>query len=212
MPRIYTEAAYKADNLLLADAYNKPLQTAIEQLNGQLDGHNLPIRSVFATDIKEQTIGGGLSNLYSFGTFNDFYTVKPLDDIISYSGGTGTSANWTSISGLSVGVNLSAGSINGSVCLTVDKPVSVDAITSAEFGKESTYKIGVFINDILIAETGEIGVGVFTVDLPFAHNVGSQYYKVSARIWINNRPTSVVNDHLDTTIDWRHLWFRNQKR
>jgi len=212
MPRIYTEAAYLSDNLLLADAYNKPLQTAIEQLNGQLDGHNLPIRSVFASDLEEQTIGGGLSNLFSFGTFNDFYTVIPLDDTISYSGTSGTSANWTAILGLHIGVSLTAGSINGSVCLTVDKPASIDAVTSAEFGKESTYKIGVFINDILIAETGEIGVGVYTVDLPFAANVGSQYYRVQARIWINNRPTSVVNDHLDTTIDWRHMWFRNQKR
>lgn len=212
MPRIYTEAAYKADNLLLADAYNKELQTAIEQLNGQLDGHNLPLRSVGYLRTVQQTIGGGFGTLNSIGTFNDFYTIEPLSDTVSFDGASGKGASWTSISGLSIGTSLTAGSINGSVCLTVDKPVTVDAVTSAEFGKESTYKIGVFINDILIAETGEIGVGVFTVDLPFAANVGSQYYTVSARIWINNRPTSVVNDHLDTTVDWRHMWFRNQKR
>jgi len=212
MPRIYTEAAYKADNLLLADAYNKPLQTAIEQLNGQLDGHNLPLRSIGEDKVVQQYIEETTTELSSYGTFNDFHTIKPIETSATFSGALGKGSQWNAIPGLFMQRNLTAGMINGSVCITVERAVVIDAVTSAEFGKESTYEVGVFLNDILIAETGEVGVGIFTIDLPFAHEVDSKQYVIDVRIWSNNRPTSAVNDHLSLEVTSRHLWFRNQKR
>jgi len=216
MPRIYTEAAYLPDNLLLADTYNKPLQTAIEQLNGQLDGHNLPLQSFYELHVVSPVVTT-TTFTKTTGAFNDFYTIIPTSSpAFDIDGMTGEGSVWKSIDQFVIGTNLVAGSINGSACLTIERVTAMNGPGGGgaytEFGKESTYEVGVFLNDVLIAETGEIGTGIYTVDLPFASEVASKYYVVSVRVKANNRPTSAINDHVPLVVDSRHLWFRNQKR
>jgi hypothetical protein len=100
----------------------------------------------------------------------------------------------------------------GAVQVSGYRVANTDATTSARFGEESTWELGVFVDGNLIAETGEIPSGIYTPHLPFSTQLSAGVHTIEARWKQNLTPLSAVDTHAPFKTLTSHMWVRCQKR
>lgn len=216
MPRVYSAGKVEASRIADGDVLNANYKIALETLNGQLDAHSIPMQGfgesslvdgvTSAAGIKQQTIGA--VNDYYLCTSNTTQTYTECAD-----------TSWYAVRLSSSPVVAMNSVISGPACVMVGAAQvsgkrigKTDATTSARFGEESTWELGVFVDGNLIAETGEIPAGIYTPHLPFSTQLSSGVHIIEVRFRQTLRPISALEDHEIFESLSAHMWIRCQKR
>ena len=235
--RNFTQRAFVDANINLAENINEELKGSSEILNGQLDHHNLPLISFNDTHIADQEyLEGGVSDQVgpytdgSRGPFNGYYLSK-LPSAVTFSFEDGEIVSgWNPLVNLTGASNpivymlldfqATEGMIKGSLVLTGEK--LTDNITKGEepatieVGHQSYWQVGVFCNGVLIAQSGAIPPGVYTIDLPFSTPIGNQQATIEAKFAVYNTPPIEADDFIwqyrNISFLYGALWARNARR
>jgi hypothetical protein len=216
MPRVYSQGKVEAARLADGDVLNTNYKLALETLNGQLDAHNVPIRGFDQSSLADSTTSVTSTYQSSYGTINSFYCAIGRGAAVSYSE---VDAGWQRIEIDSAPVEYLEVTTTEPACVVVGAALvsgqrlgKTDATTSARFGEDSSWELGVFVDGNLIAETGEIPAGIYTPHLPFSTQLSAGVHVIEARWKQNLTRVSALNDHDAFQTLSAHLWVRCQKR
>lgn len=215
MPRVYSQGKVEASRIADGDLLNANYKLALETLNGQLDAHNVPLEGFSESSFSSSATEPAGTNQKTVGPVNDYYLCT------GFVGNTYNvvDAAWhkvvatpSPLAYLEVEVDGPACVIVGAVQTSGSRVASTNATTSARFGEESTWELGVFVDGNLIAETGEIPAGIYTPHLPFSTQLSAGVHTVEVRWKQTLRPISALNTHSPFQTLSSHLWVRAQKR
>lgn len=122
--------------------------------------------------------------------------------------------------------NAREGMIYGSAVISSERRagrityITDDGSFNINVGENETYELGVFVNGVLCARTGEIQIGAWCFDLPFTTPIGTEFCEIEVK-WMASQdampnskiPTAVITDHYRLfAIAGLSLWARNQYR
>lgn len=216
MPRVYSQGKVESSRIADGDLLNANYKLALETLNGQLDAHNVPLQGFGEASLQDSTTDVSSTYQTTTGTINSIYCAVGRGAAVSYSA---VDAGWQRIkidSGpieyLEVTTTEPACVIVGAALVSGQRLGKTDATTSARFGEDSSWELGVFVDGNLIAETGEIPSGIYTPHLPFSTQLSAGVHVIEARWKQNLTPVSALNDHDPFQTLSAHLWVRCQKR
>ena len=82
----------------------------------------------------------------------------------------------------------------------------------SEVGTEAAWEIAVFANDVMVAQSGFIPVGLYTVDLPYAFPVGNEFVTIDVRWKQFNARMNSTWTYPDMQIRNRTQWCVNTYR
>jgi hypothetical protein len=202
--------------------FNNNIEKVLNEYNGNLNGNNLPVYSVQTDDIVDPApttgIAGPVSGFRQELTSQGFYSIRrsssfeggsdvwtPIlqldlatDDwskgwnrLAYYSGFNQCLLNFDSREGMLVGcatIDWAHGTDSMVVTAGDDPPISGTSTRGHDWKSEW----GVFVNDVLVARTGQIPPKRHTSSIPFSIPCGSQNIKVDVR-WI-----SIISDYATT--------------
>jgi hypothetical protein len=152
------------------------------------------------------------------GTYNPDQTISPSST--SYSGtipaaaktwtltGAGWNAGWTSIgtaldAGAFLQFDAKEGMLKGTAIVDTDLPQQYIAVTSSVATSDGVNwgrRIGVFVNDVLVADTDFCTTGGrYTLSIPFAIPIGSQPCSVDVRWMANTKEHQIDNAAMNAT-------------
>lgn len=210
--RAYTVKAFVEGNLNSAENVNQEMRNAIEPLNNQLDGHNLPLRTIVEKHLKDATAYSYNQTTGSVGPINSYYRVGPRQTEIEYNGAVGdVSQGWNTIeSDFRLEFEAREGMLKGSAVICGRKYATDHG--ASEQGADSSWELAVFANSVMIATSGAIPTGTYTIDLPFSCAVGTEFITIEAKWRINNVEVDTIWDHPNFKILDRCIWVRNQSR
>jgi len=227
----------KSENL------NDNIVEAIEEYNGGLNGQNMPVKGILETHIKDPS-SSSVSTNSTFSEMNG--TVQDYNQTTNWNVAEGGTDVWTprgsvflDTSDWSRGWNLlstvnnfsdtilqfdsSEGMLTG--CAVIDFHHGIDRVryTPPQGSAFSTFRgygwwteWGLFVNDVLIAQTGYIYPRRCTAQLPFKVAVGTQHVKIDLR-WKTNIGWDEIGGYDDdpsTNLDifGATIWAREVKR
>lgn len=210
--RNYTTKAFVEGNINAADNINQELRNVIEPLNNQLDGHSLPLRSFVEIHLKDTTLYSYNATVGTIGPVNSYYRIDPRQDELEYIATDGDVAQgWNNIEAdFKLEFEAREGMLKGSAVICGSKMATDDA--SLEEGHESSWELSVFANGVLIATSGAIPAGLYTIDLPFSCAVGTEFVTIEPKWRINNARLDLGWEHPNFKIIDRMMWTRNQSR
>lgn len=218
MPRVYSAGKVEASRIADGDVLNANYKLALESLNGQIDAHQIPMQGFDEASLSTNIFASDANRTSTIGSFNSYYTITNYTYNHVYSGAT-LDGGWQSVQ-----VSLSPFVLN---VITITEPTCVivgaaqvsgkrigntDATTSARFGEDSTWELGVFVDGSLIAETGEIPSGIYTPHLPFSTQLSAGVHTIEARWKQNLDRISATDTHAAFETLSSHMWVRCQKR
>lgn len=210
--KVYTEIPIQQNQATKPETFNKNTQKYINEWNGNLNGNNLPVYSVQSSHVKidggtVSTTVGSVSGVKAPLTTQGYYWRRRSS---SFEGGTDVwtpiltldlknddwSKGWNRISYFSgfeqFDLNFDAreGMLVG--CATIDWQHGTDNLTITKDGQnfarprghDWTSEWGVFVNNVLVARSGEIPPKRHTTSLPFSIPCGSQNINIDCR-WIS---------------------------
>lgn len=207
----YTDIPLAQNQAAKPENLNNNIEKYINEFNGNLNGNNLPMYAVQDDHIDGPkpvtSISGPITGIKADLQTQGYYTIRRSS---SFEGGTDVwtpvltldlktddwSKGWNRLnyfSGFSqFGLNFDSteGMLVG--CATIDWQHGTDNLLvnlneinfSSPRGHDWTSEWGVFVNDVLVARTGEIPPKRHTTQLPFSIPCGSQNIKVDVR-WIS---------------------------
>lgn len=215
MPRVYSAGKVEAGRIADGDVLNANYKICLETLNGQLDAHNVPMQGFDQRSLVDSAPFTTSLRTRAVGTVNSYYTATGRGAYVEYA--STTDSAWHSVvidtgEYLEVFVNEPACVVVGATQVSGERVANTDATTSARFGEESTWEIGVFVDGNLIAETGEMPSGIYTLHLPFSVQLGAGTHTIETRWKQNLRPISAINTHRNFWTRSAHMWVRCQKR
>jgi len=173
MSRTYTKSLIEEDLVITPDQINKEVAGLSEQYNRNLDSHNLPTVLITGNKFIDRELSNeGSVYLKSTGSFSDWYSAydKGADDFTpQYSKNLRTNTldmEWNKLSddnpeSLLDFQNLKEGIIVGKAVVDWERRASSD---------EDRYfwvAFGVFLDGVLISESGRLWPRRYTLSLPF---------------------------------------------
>lgn len=216
MPRVYSQGKVESGRIADGDLLNTNFKLALETLNGQIDAHNLPIKGFNEASLANSVTGPSGTVQETRGAVNDYYLCTGF---LGHTYSDVYDSAWHPVVitffpkvNLEVVTTGQACVVVGAVQVSGHRVANTDATTSARFGEESTWELGVFVDGNLIAETGEIPSGIYTPHLPFSTQLSAGVHTIEARWKQNLRPISATNTHSAFQTLSSHLWVRAQKR
>lgn len=197
----------KADNL------NDNLVNIVEEYNGGLDGQNMPVEGVTVEHLKSadvivsnanstfSTMNGVVQDYNQVSNWNvvegglDVWTPRGSVDLdtADWSRGWNQLRTVTNFEDTSLSFDASEGMITG--CAVIDFHHGVDRIKaivesgpafSVFRGHDWWSEWGVFVNNVLVAQTGKIYPRRITTQLPFKVAVGTQNVTIDLKWKTNN--------------------------
>jgi len=148
MPRVYSQGKVEASRIADGDLLNANYKLALETLNGQLDAHNIPIQSFDEESFSVSYTGPAGTNQETVGVANNYYICT------GFIGHTYSvyDAAWHKVvvssspqADLEIEVDGPACVVVGAVQVSGYRVANTNATTSARFGEESTWELGVFV-------------------------------------------------------------------
>tara|TARA_R110000868_G_scaffold146606_1_gene367443 strand:- start:1490 stop:2131 length:642 start_codon:yes stop_codon:yes gene_type:complete len=213
MPRTYTEKQIVSGTIANASDLNRELGTFTDILNGRLDGHSLPLAAIGSTDLAAHTETTISITTSVQGAVSGFHRTETRTTPITYDATDGTiKMNWNDIEAdFLLEFEAKAGMVIGSAIVCGQK-WATDAV-GIEVGADAVWEIRILGNGRVIAQSGYIPVGTYTIDLPYCFPCGSEYItiKVQWRV-LNTIEPSLGWTHPELTIKDRMAWARNQYR
>jgi len=215
--KVFTNIPVAQNEMVKPSSLNDNIDKYLNEWNGHLNGNNLPVFSVQSDDIKYENFRTGFSGAVSglntelqtqgyyykrrsssFEGSTDVWTpILNLDlQTDDWSKGWNRLEYYSGFSQFPVVFDSREGMLVG--CATIDWQHGTDTmlVTEDEISFSSTRgddwvsEWGVFVNDVLVARSGEIPPRRHTTSLPFSIPCGSQNVKVDVR-WI-----STISDYL----------------
>lgn len=236
--RNFTQRSFVDANINLAENVNEELKGCSDILNGQLDHHNLPLVSFTDTHIEDQEyLEGGVSDQVgaytdgSRGPFNGYYLSK-LPNAVTFSFEDGEIVSgWNQLVNLTGATNpivemlldfyATEGMLKGSLVLTGEKltdhfTTPTEPPSVIEVGHQSYWEVAVFANGVMIARSGAIPPGVYTIDLPFSTPIGNERVTIEAKFAVYNTPPidalGYIWEYRNLSFLYGALWCRNARR
>ena len=240
--KIYTEIPIAQNQVAKPENINRNIQKYVNEFNGNLNGNNLPVYSVQTThvDISGGTVSttvGSVSGVKaplttqgyfwrrrssSFEGATDVWTPILTLDLKNddWSKGWNRISYYTGFEQFDLNFDAREGMLIG--CATIDWQHGTDNLTitqdainfAAPRGHDWTSEWGVFVNNVLVARSGEIPPKRHTTSLPFSIPCGSQNINIDVR-WISN-----ISDYnaaspphgSEFLVFSAEVWVRNQVR
>lgn len=238
----FTEIPIQQNQATKPETFNKNTQKYINEWNGNLNGNNLPVYSVQSPHVKilgapTQITAGAVSGTQATLTTQGYYWKRRSS---SFEGGTDVwtpiltldlktddwSKGWNRLSyyngweAFDLNFDAREGMLVG--CATIDWQHGTDCLTvtsddlnfAAARGHDWTSEWGVFVNNVLVARSGEIPPKRHTTSLPFSIPCGSQNINIDCR-WIStisdyNAPNSPHGSEF--LVFSAEVWARNTVR
>jgi hypothetical protein len=215
--RTYTVRAFKDGNINAADNVVQELRNAIEPLNNQLDGHNLPLKTISEQHLTDCVAFAYNQTVGTIGPVRSHYRVGPRQSDLTFSASSGNIfQGWNTIeSDFRLEFEAREGMIKGAAVICGRKYATffTSGGLSVEKGTQGAWELAVFANGVMIAISGLIPAGTFTIDLPFSAPVGSEFVTIEAkwRLW-NSEFDNDAWTYPDFHILDRFVWAVNQCR
>lgn len=210
--KTFTQLPITSQGAVKPDTFNVNAGTYIGELNGGLNGNNLPVNSVVTLNIMGSQpytdISGGVTGKLaplqtqgyywkrrssSFEGATDVWTPITTIDLKTddWSRGWNKLSNLTSWSSFDLAFETVEGMLSG--CANIDWQHGTDTLLcdlsgiafSGERGEDWWTDWGVFVNDVLIARSGKMPPKRHTTQLPFSIPVGSNGVTIDIR-WQSN--------------------------
>jgi hypothetical protein len=237
----WKEIPLNVDGAVQPASLNFNLGKMLNEFNGNLNGLNLPVHSVASSHM--QAPNAGLISSGAFDKFNvslpsqayhwtkvdnrniggtDIWTPLLRLNLLTdnWTKGWNRLSDYSPFTAWNVQFDAFEGSLVG--CATIDWGHGTDMIRQTEggltFNKAAGYdwwtEWGVFVNDVLVARTGQIPPRRHTVQLPFNVPIGSQPVDVQLKFMTNNSIVIGVDNSHGTEVDVfsATCWVRNVYR
>ena len=210
--RTYTRASNLDGNLLLAENQNQETKGVLEPLSGSLDMNNLPLNTVNEAKMVNPVLYTYNATTGSIMPTRAYYKIEPRMAPLTFQTATGNIFQGWNIIETDWLLEFTAveGMIKGSAVVCGYKPALVSG--GAEVGTESALEIAVFDNDVMVAQSGFIPVGLYTIDLPYAFPVGNEFVTIEVRWKQFNTQMNATWSYPDFQITFRHQWCMNLYR
>tara|TARA_R110002126_G_scaffold84445_3_gene205199 strand:- start:746 stop:1471 length:726 start_codon:yes stop_codon:yes gene_type:complete len=241
MSKVFQQLPFGASFAVKPDTFNVDGPTLINELNGGLDGNNLPVLSVETTNIAPSqpvtSIAGAVSGrLAPLQTQGYFWKRRSS----SFEGGTDVwtpivtidlktddwSRGWNKLSNLTnwTSFDLVFDALDGTLvgCANIDWQHGTDTLLcssgglsfSQPRGNDWWCEWGVFVNDTLVARSGKMPPKRHTTSLPFTVPVGSNNINIDVR-WqanISDYATIGLPHGSELLVFSAEVWTRNVYR
>lgn len=226
MSRTYTKKHIANLNINNADNFNVDLDGVLQEFNGKLDMHNMPLASVDDPQLFDVVLEAGADVDSSIGPVNDYHITGDDDGPWQWDYALGDwKIGWNPFSdqmtekGSTLTFDAEEGIVKGSVVADVERRSTAinttDPVVHTEFGTGNWYEVGVFLNDRLLCRSGRIYARRMTLDLPFATYAGNENVTVNVR-WrgINKQPDIGLVGYVEKPfiVHSSTIWARMQKR
>ena len=239
--KTWKEIPLNVDGAVQPASLNFNLGKSLNEFNGNMNANNLPVHSVAYSNIKKPvagTISSGAidgfnttmpSQAYHFvrrdyrnTVGGDIWTpVTTLNlNVDNWSKGWNKLTDSSNFSSCQLEFDSKEGTLIG--CASIDYSHGTDMIRVTSGGLTTNTSVGfgwwsewaVFVNDVMVARTGQIPPRRITVQLPFNVPIGSQPAKVDMRWMSNISREAGVDTSYGTTFDIfsATCWVRNQYR
>lgn len=215
----YTQAHIAKDNISKAEDQNKELAGSLAELNGALDAHQLPLASVGYNSLAGAAAlldPHDVSSTETHGPFSSTYIVSETEELTFSEADENVFAGWNDINTtFKLSFQAKEGMLYGSAVICGEKNAVLSGAN--EYGNDFWFRFGIFVNEILISDTGRIPAGAFTVDLPYVVPIGSEDVILTIK-WIAPtyvRPIAappVLSSDPEFNIHNRHLYCKNKYR
>ncbi len=171
-PKVYQEA----NGLIRSDDMNRQVFEHLETINGELDGENLPDNVLVAAtttfDASETTV----VDRQITHTFNAFKATA-VTSIVNYTGNQ-MRKSYTTL--MTIDMDTTEGTLVGATnCTIYAPPYQGVGISAVQMTK---YRIGVFVNGLLVSETDNITEERHSVCLPFSANSVTGTTKIETKV------------------------------
>ena len=211
--RTYTESATRPGNIIEADTLNREMAAFSSQLNGKLDAPTIPLEAITAAHLVEpsDTTSGITTGVV--GASSAFYRTETRTSTITYDATDGTIVSgWNEVEvDFLLQFTAKAGMVLGSLVLCGQK-MATDA-ASVEVGADAVWELRLLSNSQVIAQSGYIPVGTYTIDLPFCFPCGNESITIKAQIrQLNYIEPSLGWTHPELSVKDRMIWCRNAYR
>ncbi len=246
MARSWTTRAFEAGDQFKADQFSGEANAIAQQINGNLDQNGMPLKSVTNAMMADPVVvtnafGDNTKSTYlptqsyHASTYQPAVTAVTADQLGSvgdYRTNWETDSwdpFWTSFPAINSTntFNSKEGMLYGNVTISPERRpgrlyISGDgAAATVTIGRSATYKIGIFVNGVLVADTGSQTIGQYTIDLPYSCAIGTEHCVVEVK-WQADQDLYLGLTSLATTVtldffkyflcSGMHLYTRNQYR
>jgi len=225
MSRTYTKKTIIEENINTADNFGQELDGSLQEFNGKLGQHNMPLRSVDGSKMVDAELYDESPVLGSQGPVNSYYRSEEDDGgpwVWDYTLGDWR-IGWNPVfdkmgaAGSQLTFTASEGILKGAAVIDCERrshKISSGGAT-VEYYTNNWFEVGVFVNDRLVARSGQVFIRRFTFDLPFATYIGNEAVTVDIRWRATDRQPTVGETGYDTPpfqVFASSIWTRNQER
>jgi hypothetical protein len=214
----YTESHIAADNISKAEDQNRELAGALAEMNGALDAHQMPLASVGYNSLAGAAAlldPHDVASTRTIGPFSATYVVSGTSTLTFSEADENTFAGWNDLDpSFVLSFQAKEGMLSGSAVIGCEKNAVLNGAN--EYGNDFWFRIGVFINNILVADTDEIPAGAYTVDIPYAVPIGSETVTIAikwiAPTYVRALPAMALSSDPKFSVYNRHLYVKNKYR
>lgn len=202
MSRIFTISDQQSGDILLSGDQNKEINQAVSELNGGLDGNNMPLESITRGKFVQPVVDSSnpLQDNYIYPS--QTYFISDECENISTIQSTDWQLGWNKFEQLTGGadpkgfvLNFEAkeGMLKGEACIDFEHRMSIflyvydppadPPIDGSLTKDEHSGELGVFVNDVLVARTGPVWIagGRHSYVIPWSTPIGSGPTHVDVR-------------------------------
>jgi len=206
MSRTYTTRTILDGGQVKEEDFNSEVQGALQEFNGQLDGHQLPLNSITEVQLKQPTTSTNWSSLdgtyssymvsqgYHQSEFTQGQTVVKMD----YNNQLYAGFSWIKLQALETqlgaavgGAQITFNALEGMLagCAVIDfnwfsgeAKVTNDVGTNYFlYGSGQVIEWGVFVDNVLVSKSGYIWPRRMTLNLPYSTPISSKPVTVDIR-------------------------------
>ena len=206
MARTYTTRTLLDKGQVKEEDFNSEVQGALQEFNGQLDGHQLPINTIKNTHLKQPTTSTDYASLD--GTYSSYMTTQGYHQSewvqgesaisIQYNNTLYAGNGWIRLSSLQSqygsdkgGAQITFDALEGMLagCAVIDfnwfageaKKHNEVGTNYYLYGLDQTIEWGVFVDNVLVSKSGNIWPRRMTLNLPYSVPISSKPVTVDIR-------------------------------
>ena len=248
MARTWTVSDARAGDQFKASQFNDEANASAQQINGNLDQNNMPMNSVTAAKFADPVIEDNVYGDWTTSTYMptqsyhvsthvvDNETVEPsvlgpntiylsdwtVDEWRPFWNSMDLGGDETLI------FRAKEGMLYGGLTMSLERRTAYNIIMDNGVpsyftqGEDVTSEIGIFVNGVLVARTGEMFAGAYTIDLPFSSPIGTELVTIEVK-WTSAQGLTPslpgittgatnIDVHKYFACAGLQLWARNQYR
>lgn len=207
MSRLYFTKRLSTGQVIDCDDFNVPNKLISEAISGNLDEHNIPVKAVSVAKLKNPTYSTNGTYRLTEGPFNLRYYTQETGasrtttiETLSLRTATWNSTSWNTFSSASASsvINMKEGILSGYFTVDIERRYGYisPAFTVVE-GKNLYIQLGIFLDDVLIAESPRIYPRRYTHCIPFSVPIGTGSHTLDVRWRASSTGLDAANSQYD---------------